>query len=188
MPAHFKTPLVPTTATAIHPSFQANLDNPHEFGDLMDESAKLRARIAERPAKRERLEALLLHVCIRQAEHVSELQDRRDDLIYLEKKDPVYGAEGMTQNNQRIESEATTLAKLVRVYRLFIHVCDPADFAAPLKKSTPSVRSPEASTAVSDPPASSAKEPQGGTSRLKVSPLETCQGSARMVRVFVEWE
>jgi hypothetical protein len=129
MPAHFKTPLVPTTATAIHPSFQANLDNPHEFGDLMDESAKLRARIAERPAKRERLEALLLHVCIRQAEHVSELQDRRDDLMYLEQKDPVYGAEGMTQNNQRIESDAATLAKLVRVYRLFIHAVDPADFA-----------------------------------------------------------
>jgi hypothetical protein len=129
MPAHFKTPLVPTTSAAPHPMFQANLDDPYQFGDLMDESARLRARIAERPAKRERLEALLLHVCIRQAEHVSELQDRRDDLMYLEKKDPVYGAEGMIQNNQRIESEAATLAKLVRVYRLFIHAVDPADFA-----------------------------------------------------------
>jgi hypothetical protein len=129
MAAHFPKPLVPSTASVPSKHFQANLDNPYEFGDLMDESNRLRARIAERPAKRERLEALLLDVCIRQAEHVRELQEKRDDLMYLEKKDPVYGAEGMTQNNQRIESEAHTLARLVRVYRLFVHASDPADFA-----------------------------------------------------------
>ncbi len=80
-------------------------------------------------AKRERLEALLLDVCISQAEHVRKLQEKREDFIYREKKDPVYGAEDMTQNSQRIESEAGNLAKLVRVYRLFSHASDPADYA-----------------------------------------------------------